>query len=100
MEPIGIGFLPVSSSNPGPICLGMLAKRERFWPSGAEAIPAFEAGEESIQFRAEAMPDHRLRYLIFEGDIGGGRGQVRQVGAGMCRIEAATESTQRIRFLS
>lgn len=32
-------------------------------------------------FEATEMPDHRRVYLTHEGDIGGGRGRVRRVGA-------------------
>lgn len=37
-------------------------------------------------FTGERLPDHRARYLWFEGDIGADRGAVRRVAAGRCSI--------------
>lgn len=33
--------------------------------------------------RAEALPDHRIAYLAYEGPVSGGRGYVRQVNSGI-----------------
>lgn len=33
-------------------------------------------------FEAQRLADHRIAYLTFEGDIGGGRGRVRQLARG------------------
>ncbi len=37
-------------------------------------------------FPAERLADHRAAYLHFEGEISGGRGRVRRVAEGSCRI--------------
>ena len=37
---------------------------------------------------AEALPDHRLAYLEYEGEVSGGRGSVRRWDHGNYRIEA------------
>lgn len=37
-------------------------------------------------FGAEAMPDHRRRYLWYEGEIAGGRGCVLRVAEGVCNV--------------
>jgi hypothetical protein len=36
---------------------------------------------------AARLPDHRGRYLWFEGDLGENRGTVRRVAEGLCAIE-------------
>ena len=54
----------------------------------------FAAGQSQIDLIAEPMIDHRLRYLAYEGDIGGGRGVVARVAQGRCAIES-----DRIRFV-
>ena len=36
--------------------------------------------------RAEPLPDHRLAYLDYEGEISGGRGSVRRVEWGEFRV--------------
>lgn len=43
---------------------------------------------------ATRLPDHRLAYLTFEGEIAGGRGTVRRVASGGC--ERWAESADRI----
>jgi hypothetical protein len=35
---------------------------------------------------AERLPDHRLAYLTFEGELTGGRGTVSRVDAGTCEV--------------
>lgn len=37
-------------------------------------------------FRAERLADHREAYLTYEGPIAGGRGRVRRLASGTCRI--------------
>jgi uncharacterized protein (DUF736 family) len=36
------------------------------------------------------LPDHRVRYLEYEGDLGAGRGSVRRVSRGSATIDAIT----------
>ncbi len=40
------------------------------------------AGGDSIA--AERLPDHRLEYLDYEGEVSGGRGRVVRVDSGQC----------------
>lgn len=40
---------------------------------------------------AERLPDHRLRYLDYEGPVSGDRGHVVRWDRGECRIERASE---------
>jgi hypothetical protein len=42
-------------------------------------------------FEAERLADHRREYLEYEGPISGGRGGVRRVASGECRVEADVE---------
>jgi hypothetical protein len=37
---------------------------------------------------AQKLPDHRVAYLTFEGEISGGRGRVRRVEQGTCRVQS------------
>lgn len=37
------------------------------------------------RFWGVRLPPHRVRYLVFQGDIGGGRGTVRRIWAGLVR---------------
>jgi len=39
-------------------------------------------GEQAIQFEAIRLPDHRYRYLDYEGPVGGGRGEVARLCVG------------------
>ena len=48
------------------------------WPPGAK-------------FEAERLADQRREYLEYEGPISGGRGAVRRVAAGECRVQADVE---------
>ncbi len=41
---------------------------------------------------AEALPDHRLAYLAYEGPVSGGRGAVARWDAGTYEIECETPS--------
>jgi hypothetical protein len=41
---------------------------------------------------AEAMPDHRMIYLDYEGPVRGGRGEVRRWDAGEFTLHQANES--------
>jgi hypothetical protein len=48
---------------------------------------------------ATALPDHRLRYLDYEGPVGGGRGQVKRWESGDYFEEAdSTPQRRRLRF--
>ncbi|MCA9291581.1 MAG: hypothetical protein KDA25_10675 [Phycisphaerales bacterium] len=47
----------------------------------------------SIDGRGRAitrLPDHRVRYLDYEGDLGAGRGSVRRVSSGWVTIDASS----------
>ncbi len=46
------------------------------------ATEPLESFQQGISTKVEKLADHRVHYLDFEGDIGGGRGDVRQVIAG------------------
>ena len=39
------------------------------------------------------LPEHRRNYLTYEGEVPGGRGRVRRVAAGNCRISPSGEGT-------
>lgn len=39
-----------------------------------------------FEFGAERLGDHRPDYLTFQGPVSGGRGTVRRVAAGACRV--------------
>jgi DNA polymerase Ligase (LigD) len=56
------------------------------------ALDALPAVGETVA--AELLPDHRLAYLDFQGEISGQRGSVTRVDAG--EYEMAEESTARI----
>jgi hypothetical protein len=45
------------------------------------------------------LDDHRREYLSYEGPLTGGRGFVRRVAGGRCRIERPGETQMRIAFL-
>ena len=47
---------------------------------------------------AERLPDHRRDYLSYQGPIGGGRGTVRIIDAGRCRILVRSRDTWRIQL--
>jgi hypothetical protein len=47
---------------------------------------------------AEALPDHRLHYLDYEGPVSGNRGEVRRWDAGEFTWEEATERQVRVRL--
>jgi hypothetical protein len=48
----------------------------------------------------EQLPDHRAAYLTFEGELTGGRGNVRRVEQGLCEIERSDDAwTIRLRPL-
>lgn len=42
----------------------------------------------TLRFDAERIGDHRREYLTYEGPVPGGRGNVRRVTGGTCRIDA------------
>jgi hypothetical protein len=37
------------------------------------------------------LPEHRREYLTYEGEVSGGRGTVRRVAAGSCRVSPQTD---------
>ena len=51
-----------------------------------------------IDLPARALPDHRLAYLNYEGEISGGRGTVRRWDAGTYEAERWTDSEVRVRL--
>lgn len=46
----------------------------------------------------KCLDDHRLRYLDYEGDIGGGRGSVHRVESGGCELLERTDECIRFRL--
>lgn len=48
------------------------------WSTGMDAIRIADAGRHA----ATVLPDHRARYLDYQGDLRGNRGRVTQVAAG------------------
>ncbi len=48
-----------------------------------EPIASFQQG---ISMKVEKLADHRVHYLDFEGDIGGGRGEVQQILSGHYQV--------------
>ena len=48
------------------------------------ALPEFPG--DITPLLAKKLPDHRLRYLTYEGEISGHRGHVKRVEEGTCRI--------------
>ncbi|WP_345325811.1 hypothetical protein [Novipirellula rosea] len=56
------------------------------------ATEPLETFQEGISTKVEKLADHRVHYLDFQGDIGGDRGEVRQVITGHFRmVEIDTE---------
>ncbi|EMI19619.1 hypothetical protein RMSM_03454 [Rhodopirellula maiorica SM1] len=56
------------------------------------ATEPLESFQEGVSTEVEKLADHRVHYLDFQGDIGGDRGEVRQVIAGHFRtIQSDTE---------
>ena len=49
-----------------------------------DRLPGASAGGEPVP--ARALPDHRLAYLTYEGDLTAGRGTVRIADRGRCRL--------------
>jgi hypothetical protein len=47
---------------------------------------------------ARALPDHRLAYLDYEGEISGGRGTVRRVDRGTYRVRDWSPERVRVRL--
>ncbi len=73
-----VDWLGARSPSGGPDERALLAFR-------LPSMPAWTAGE---RFGGVRMADHRGRYLVVEGPLGGGRGSVRRVARGVCRFEA------------
>ena len=59
------------------------------WTWAVENLPT--AGESQ---RADRLPDHRVAYLEYEGELTGGRGHVRRIDAG--QYELLTQSPAEI----
>jgi hypothetical protein len=55
-----------------------------------EAVALLFAGTAAFAFDGVRLPDHRVRYLEYEGEIGAGRGRVDRVRRGEVRILACT----------
>jgi hypothetical protein len=55
----------------------MLEQGSVLWTWTCSRLP-----DEAEPVEAERLPDHRLLYLEFEGDLSGGRGCVRRIDAG------------------
>ncbi len=58
---------------------------------GSEPLPTWRLAQNPLNLTddvpAERIPDHRRRYLSFEGALSGGRGSVRQIDRGPAEIE-------------
>jgi hypothetical protein len=54
------------------------------------ALP--QAPEAGVEMPCEALPDHRLAYLDYEGPISGGRGSVTRWDRGTCSIERHSDA--------
>ena len=52
----------------------------------------------SAPMTGRCLFDHRLRYLDYEGDIGGGRGTVRRIESGEYDLLSRTEGVVRVRL--
>ena len=48
---------------------------------------------------AEPLPDHRLAYLDYEGEVSGGRGHVARVEAGACEITVCDDQRWVVEFV-
>lgn len=49
------------------------------------ALPAWPSL--TVEMECRMLPDHRLAYLEYEGEVSGGRGNVRRVEAGEYSVE-------------
>src|SRR5262245_49367036 len=68
----------------------MLEHEGALWTWALEKIPA--SGEAIV---AQRLPDHRLAYLEFEGEIEGNRGRVTRIDSGEYEpLEAKTTNVQ------
>lgn len=45
-----------------------------------------------VELPAQALPDHRMTYLDYEGEISGGRGTVRRIDAGQYTARVWTDA--------
>ncbi len=59
--------------------------------SGTDRLLTFRLAEgvdvrSAAEFDAERIADHRPMYLEYEGPISGGRGEVRRLAEGTCRL--------------
>jgi hypothetical protein len=71
----------------------MLEHEGLLWTWAIEKVPT--PGE---VVNAERLPDHRLAYLEYQGEIAGGRGIVRRVEAGEYETLETTAAKFRIRL--
>jgi hypothetical protein len=60
------------------------------------ALPHWPAAGETVE--CEALADHRLAYLDYEGPISGGRGQVTRQEAGDYEMESETSQSLVVRL--
>ena len=60
------------------------------------ALPHFPAAGESVP--CEQLPDHRLAYLDYEGEVSGGRGAVTRHDSGVYEIVSETSETLVLRL--
>ncbi len=63
---------------------------ERLWTWATDPLPMW-AETAAITMPALRLADHRMRYLDFEGEVGGGRGSVRQLVTGGYELRQQTE---------
>src|SRR5262245_29210037 len=70
----------------------MLEQGGALWTWAINALPC--AGGEAIP--AERLPDHRLAYLEYEGEVAGNRGSVSRIDCGTC--ELLTDGADEFRF--
>src|SRR4051812_22116435 len=62
----------------------------RTWAIEGELAPSQEA------LQAQALPDHRIEYLTYEGPVSGGRGAVTRWDAGSYELELDTPQELRL----
>lgn len=65
---------------------------ERLWTWRTPAWPLAEGAP------LAPLPPHRREYLDYEGPISGGRGEVRRVARGLCRLAQAEAGRPQVSF--
>lgn len=68
---------PDQPAGKGLLCTWRIDAPPRDWP---------RSGEDGGRVMLTRLGDHRRAYLTYEGDIGGGRGEVRRVDAGRVEV--------------